>query len=105
MTERRFTRDELERVVIECVAECSGIQEDHLAADSDLTYHGIAGDDGSDIIEAIRTATGAKLVNYDFYPHFGPEAAFSLHTPLSLTVGQLAGIVEAVFPVSTCGTD
>ena len=89
------TREEIERTVIACIAQCSGIREDRLTADSDLTYHGIAGDDGLDIIDAIRAATGAKLDEYDFYPHFGPEAAFSLHTPRSLTVHQLTAIVEA----------
>jgi hypothetical protein len=86
---------EIERVVIACISECTGIGEDRLTAESELTYHGIAGDDGLDIIDAIRSATGAKLADYAFYPHFGPEAAFSFHTPKSLSVRQLTDIVEA----------
>jgi hypothetical protein len=95
MTDRNVTREQLERIVIACISECSGIPEGLLTADSDLTYNGIAGDDGFDIVQAIRSATGAKLEDYDFYPHFGPEAAFALHSPTSLTVDQLADIVEA----------
>lgn len=95
MTKPKLTSDQLERIVIACIAECSGIREDRLTADSDLTYHGISGDDGYDIIEAIRVATGAKLASYDFYRHFGPEAAFTFHSPESLTVRQLTSIVEA----------
>jgi hypothetical protein len=94
MNSPELTDHQIERVVIACIAECSGIQEDRLTADSDLIYNGIAGDDGRDIIDAIRTALGAKLDDYDFYPHFGPEAAFSLHTPISLTVRQLVAIVK-----------
>lgn len=95
MTDRNVTREQLERIVITCIAECAGIREASLTADSDLTYNGIAGGDGFDIIQAIRSATGAKLEDYDFYPHFGPEAAFSLHSPTSLTVRQLTDIVGA----------
>lgn len=95
MTQSKPARDQIERVVIDCIVRCSGVQENRLTPDSDLTYHGIAGDDGFEIIEAIRAATGARLDNYDFYPHFGPEAAFTFHSPSSLTVRQLTAIVDA----------
>lgn len=95
MAEPKLTRDQIERTVTACIAQRSGIREERLTADSDITYLGIAGDDGLDIIDAIRAATGAALDDYDFYSHFGPEAALSLHTPTSLTVWQLTDIVQA----------
>ena len=86
---------DLERIVIGCVAYASGANVSRISSDTDLVFaHGIAGDDGKDLIAAVREATGAQLCNYDFYQHFGPEAAFPLHKPTPLTVGQLMRLVE-----------
>ena len=54
----------------------------------------MAGDDGVDLISDIRSVTGASLREYDFYQHFGPEAAFSMHGGKPLTIAQLALLVE-----------
>ena len=39
--------------------------------------------------------TGTKLRDYDFYQHFGPEAAFAMQACNPLTVAQLVLLIEA----------
>ena len=88
--------DDLERTIIRCVAYASGEDASRVSSETDLVFSlGIAGDDGVDLIAAIREATGAQFSDYDFYQHFGPEAAFTTHKPKPLTVRQLTHLVEA----------
>ena len=86
---------ETERTVIDCVVHISGVDASRVTLDTDLVLGlGLAGDDGVDLITAIRAATGVQLRGYDFYQHFGPEAAFACHSPEPITVGQLVGLIE-----------
>ena len=95
MTESQPTSNDLERIVIDCVSRASGVDASRISADTDVVFGlGMAGDDGVDLISDVRRATGAQLREYDFYKHFGPEAAFSMHSGEPLTVAQLIGLVE-----------
>lgn len=90
------TNGDLEQTVIACVSDAAGVDACRISLETDLTLGlGIGGDDGVDLIAAVRKATGAQLSDYDFYPHFGPEAAFTYHKPESLTVRQLMQLVQA----------
>ena len=90
------TSNDFERIVVRCVAYASGADASRVSSETDLVFGlGIGGDDGVDLIAAVREATGAQLSGYDFYQHFGPEAAFTTHKPRPLTVRQLTQLVEA----------
>lgn len=96
MSGPRPTSNDLERMVIDCVMRASGVDASRVAADTDVVFGlGMAGDDGVDLISDLRIATGTRLSEYDFYKHFGPEAAFSMHSGEPLTVAQLVKLVEA----------
>jgi hypothetical protein len=89
------TNGDLEETVIACVSNASGVDACRISLETDLTLGlGIGGDDGADLIAAVREATGAQLSDYDFYPHFGPEAALTYHKPRSLTVRQLLQLIR-----------
>lgn len=86
----------LERVVIDCVSRACGVPAACISLETDVVFGlGMAGDDGVDLISNVRSVTGASLGDYDFYQHFGPEAAFSLHGGKPLTVAQLTHLIEA----------
>ena len=82
--------------MIDCVSRASGVDASRINAQTDVVFGlGMAGDDGVDLISDLRRATGTQLREYDFYRHFGPEAAFSMHSGESLTVAQLIELVKA----------
>ena len=96
MAKPKFTRSDIERIVTECVSETSAVEVRRITPSTDVVFDlGMAGDDGKDLICAIRAATGATLEHYDFYRHFGPESAFSIHAGEPLTVNELTDLVEA----------
>lgn len=86
----------LETTIIDCVSRASGLSAAQISIETDVVFGlGMAGDDGVDLISDVRSVTGARLGHYDFFRHFGPEAAFSMHSGEPLTVGQLIRLVEA----------
>lgn len=86
----------LERIVIDCISRACGVPATLIFSETDVVFGlGMAGDDGVDLISEIRSVTGASLRGYDFYKHFGPEAAFSKHGGKPLTVAQIVLLVEA----------
>ena len=86
----------LVRVIIDCVSRASGVPTTRIFSETDFVFGlGMAGDDGADLISDVRSVTGASLSEYDFYQHFGPEAAFSMHGGKPLTVADLIALVEA----------
>jgi hypothetical protein len=96
MTKRQPTNTDLERIVIDCVSRTSGVDASRISAETDVVFGlGMAGDDGVDLISDVRRVTGTQLREYDFYKHFGPEAAFSMHSGEPLTVAQLIDLVKA----------
>jgi hypothetical protein len=97
----RPVSDDIERAVIDCVAYASGADASRISPETDLIFGlGIAGDDGVELIDALREATGAALRDYDFFQHFGPEAAFTSHSSRPLTVHQLAERVRRDLGIS-----
>lgn len=90
-----LTRSDIERIVIKCVSETLAVEIGRVTSSTDVVFDlGTAGDDGTDLIHAVCAATGANLQQYDFYRHFGPEAAFSMHSGEPLTVSELSDLVE-----------
>lgn len=90
-----LTRHEIEKIVIECARVTAAVDHKRISLTTDVVFElGLAGDDGVDLIHSIRAATGASLTGYDFYNHFGPEAAFSMHPGEPLTVAQLVDLIE-----------
>jgi hypothetical protein len=86
----------LQSIVIDCVSRASGVPTKRISLETDIVFGlGMAGDDGVELISDIRSVTGALLRDYDFYQHFGPEAAFSMHSGKPLTIAQLAHLIEA----------
>lgn len=91
-----LTRGDIERIVIKCVSETLAVETRRITPSTDVVFDlGTAGDDGMDLIHAICAATGSNLQHYDFYRHFGPEAAFTMHSGEPLTVCELTDLVKA----------
>ncbi|WP_374421054.1 hypothetical protein [Novosphingobium arvoryzae] len=95
MADPVLSRLEIQTIIIECASAISAVNDERISPGTDLVFElGLAGDDGVDLIDAIRASTGALLGSYDFYNHFGPEAAFAMHPGESLTVAQLVDLIE-----------
>lgn len=87
---------DIETAVIDSISRATGVLSARISSETDVVFGlGMAGDDGVDLISEIRRVTGTQLRDYDFYQHFGPEAAFAMHAARPLTVAQLVLLIEA----------
>jgi len=96
MAKPQSANNDLARIVIDCVSRVSGVDASRISPETDVVFGlGMAGDDGVELISDFRRATGTRLREYDFYRHFGPEAAFTMHRGEALTVSELIDLVKA----------